>query len=172
MRKLDSVRFIESEDKQMKDKFMVYLAGPIAGCSYKGAVDWREEVQLKMPDGIVGISPMRAKDFLSDSECIHRFGYPSKAGATEQAIMMRDYNDVRRCDALFVNFLEAEQVSIGTVMELAWAYQLQKPVVVAIDEDPDNIHRHCMLNNAMRCQVRSIEEGIDMLSALLLPVPH
>jgi hypothetical protein len=35
--------------------------------------------------------------------------------------MTRDRFDATRCDVLLVNLLGAERVSIGTMMEVAWA---------------------------------------------------
>ena len=47
----------------------VYLAGPIRGCSYDNATDWREyAIKELAKDGIIGVSPMRAKEFLRGIE--------------------------------------------------------------------------------------------------------
>ena len=44
---------------------MVYQAGPIKGCSYKGATDGREYAAAELRKrGIEALSPMRGKEFL------------------------------------------------------------------------------------------------------------
>ena len=39
----------------------IYLAGPIAQCSYKEANDWRDYVSNKLHENIIGISPLRCE---------------------------------------------------------------------------------------------------------------
>ena len=41
----------------------IYLAGPIAGCTYAEATDWRDSVTAAFDPGIKGISPMRMKEW-------------------------------------------------------------------------------------------------------------
>ncbi len=55
----------------------VYLAGPIAGCSYAGCTDWREyAIGALLDAGIKGLSPMRAKEYLKDVERKLEHPYP------------------------------------------------------------------------------------------------
>jgi hypothetical protein len=44
-----------------------------------------------------------------------------------RGITTRDYNDCKRCDILVANFLGADKISIGTVMEIAWAKAFPNP---------------------------------------------
>ena len=50
----------------MKRVLTVYLAGPISGCSYKGATDWRDYVIQELNDEFICLSPMRSKEFLEN----------------------------------------------------------------------------------------------------------
>ena len=150
--------------------YSVYLAGPISGCSYDGAVDWREEVINKLPPQISGFSPMRAKTYLAKETDIED-SYESVVMSSQRGIFARDHYDCRRCDALFVNLLNAERVSIGTVMEIAWAVAYNKPIILVMEEK-GNLHDHAMIREAAPLTVRTIDEGIHLLTALLLPVSH
>jgi len=86
---------------------------------------------------------------------------------TSRGIMTRDFNDVKRCDALLVNMLGLEKPSLGTIMELAWAYALQIPAVVAI-EATGNVHdNHPMLHEAMPFRVETLDEAIHSVAIIL-----
>jgi len=55
----------------------VYLAGPIAGCSYAGCTEWRGEAIRHLDEfGIKGLSPMRAKEYLKGAERKLEHPYP------------------------------------------------------------------------------------------------
>lgn len=153
----------------MKPK--VYLAGAIAGLQYDSATDWRVQAAHALKErGVEALDPMRAKNALSSRGAIStNFHDYEKNGAffTSRGIMTRDFNDVMTCDALLVNLLGLTKPSLGTVMELGWAYALQKPAVVVI-EATGNIHdNHPMLAEAMRFRVTTMEEGIDAVAVIL-----
>ncbi len=51
----------------------VYLSGPITGCSYGGATDWRGYVKSQLKKyNIPSLSPLRAKDYLSKEQSISK----------------------------------------------------------------------------------------------------
>lgn len=150
-------------------KYLVYLAGPITGCSYSECTNWRELVKEKVSEHIDTLSPMRGKENLARFSNPNGIldAYPETALSTYNAINARDYFDVQRSDAIFVNLLGAKKVSIGTVMEIAWARAFSKPVILVMEED--NIHRHSMLLYPCGFQVKTLEEGIEVLKAVIGP---
>lgn len=155
-------------------KPLVYLAGAIAGLEYGEATDWRLLAKHRLAErGIEALSPMRAKDALgarNDGRISTNFQDYANLGAffTSRGIMTRDCNDVRRCDALLVNVLDlpADRPSYGTVMELGWAYLLNKPAVVAI-EDWHVFDRHPMISETMPFRASTLDEAIDLVAVLL-----
>jgi nucleoside 2-deoxyribosyltransferase len=84
--------------------------------------------------------------------------------------MARDKLDVMRADALLVNLLTApETPSLGTIMEIAWAYLLQKPIIVAMTED--NVHhKHPMIRSACSIILPTLEEAIDVTIRMISPI--
>lgn len=154
-------------------KSLVYLAGPISGTTYLESNDWRKYVANNVPEFIEVISPLRSKSYLGnlsgegDGKKIadyysdySRFPLSSKRG-----IMMRDSFDVRRADAILVNLLDAQKISIGTVMEIAWAWDHQKPIVCICQ--PGHIHTHSMLDEAISLTAENLDEGIWLISQIL-----
>ena len=66
---------------------------------------------------------------------------------------------------MFVNFLGALEVSIGTVMEISWATLLRKPVVIVAE--PNNIHLHPMVRESTAFIVPTLEDGIEVTVEVL-----
>lgn len=151
---------------------LVYLAGPISGLSYGSCTDWREFAKADLAaKGITGLSPMRAKDYLKGLETISGTGEEYAHMGTlslPKGVMTRDHFDATRCDVLLANFLGAKSVSIGTVMEVAWAYTHFIPIVVAI-EPSGNPHEHMMMNMAYGWREESLEKALHVAKAILIP---
>lgn len=155
----------------------VYLAGPITGLSYGDSTDWRHEVSRQLAlFGIVGISPLRAKDYLAEEQKIahsydnaHDLHPLATVLSGARGITTRDRWDCHRCDVVFLNLLGATKVSIGTMMELAWADASRIPTVVAIEPE-GNPHDHPMVNECTGFRVSSIEDALSVIRALLVEV--
>jgi nucleoside 2-deoxyribosyltransferase len=148
---------------------LVYLAGPITGLNYAGATDWREYAKSALEPHIVGLSPMRGKHYLAQLQNISGTGEEyAHFGSLSlpRGVMTRDRFDATRCDVLFVNVLGAKSVSIGTVMEIAWADLKHIPVVCAIEKS-GNVHEHMMINEAIGFRAETIDEALHYIKAIL-----
>lgn len=147
----------------------VYLAGPISGLNYNGATEWRDHaIQQLAAIGIKGLSPMRCKEYLQgiddlDKNCVE-YG-AINCLSSPRGIITRDRFDATRCDVLFVNLLGADRISIGTVMEIAWADLSRIPIVCAME--PGNLHEHAMVSEVLGYRVSTIEEGLNIVKAIL-----
>lgn len=150
---------------------LVYLAGGIAGLAGKETIEWRKHATVKLYDlGVEALSPMRAKDALAAQAQIGtNFNEYANKGAffTSRGIMTRDFNDVKRCDALLVNLLGLTKPSLGTIMELGWAYAMQKPCVVAIEAEGNPHDNHPMIHEAMPFRVTTLDEAITSVAIIL-----
>lgn len=89
----------------------VYLCGPINGCTDAEANDWRQYVSQFLPDTI---DPMR-RDYRGIEDAAYR------------EIVELDKIDVADADVILVNY---EKPSVGTSMEVLYAWQMGKRVVV------------------------------------------
>jgi nucleoside 2-deoxyribosyltransferase len=90
----------------------VYLCGPINGCSDSEAKDWREAAKLRLKDTL---DPMRRDYRGRESECCAE-------------IVVLDKRDIEGSDVVLVNYVKP---SVGTSMEIFWAWLLGIPVIVA-----------------------------------------
>jgi len=85
---------------------------------------------------------------------------------TSRAIMSRDHYDCHRCDLVIANVSDMKHASIGTTMEIAWAFHSHKPVILI--EASDGIHcRHPMIAEALLYRVDTVAEALDLAVAVL-----
>jgi nucleoside 2-deoxyribosyltransferase len=147
-------------------KHYVYLAGPIAGQTYDSATDWRYKASKEIDsDKVECLSPMRGKSHLKGVAVLSSGGYEHNAMSTEKGINRRDFFDCTRAECLLVNFLDCgSRVSIGTVMEIAWAYQAKIPTVVVMKMN--NAHVHAMINDCITYRVETMEEAVRLVKFL------
>jgi nucleoside 2-deoxyribosyltransferase len=153
---------------------LVYLAGPITGLDYAGCTNWRNMAVATLAfAGIKGLSPMRWKEYLREQGILpalrnaqEDYEY-AKYGvmSTSRGIMTRDRFDATRCDVLLVNLLGAEKVSVGTVMEIAWADLKRTPIVAVMEAG--NVHEHGMVNEAIGFRCDTLEEGLNIVKGIL-----
>jgi nucleoside 2-deoxyribosyltransferase len=144
----------------------LYLAGPITGKSWEEATEWRNWITQEIqPLGIQVYSPLRFKNYLSHLDKLDD-SYEQFTLSTGKGITTRDRWDATRCDVLLVNFLNTERVSIGTVMEIAWADSKRIPIIVVME--PDNVHMHAMILESVGFIVKTLEEAVICIKALLM----
>jgi nucleoside 2-deoxyribosyltransferase len=151
-------------------QFKVYLAGPIRGLQYNKSETWRDHTKnvLKvLAPNIHCYSPLRAKNFLDDGRIIDT-SYPELGPlASARGIMSRDHFDCQTADAIFCNLMDTDLISVGTVMEIAWAFAYRKPLICCMEKD--NLHEHPMIEEAINFRCSGINEGIDTLIKVLNP---
>jgi nucleoside 2-deoxyribosyltransferase len=139
-------------------KKTLFLAGPLTGVSYSDALDWRKYVESKLPDDVIAFSALRGKSHVA-KERVLRDAYPEHLLSTPQGTITRDRYDVSRCDALFVNFLNSDKVSIGTIMEMAWADARRIPIILVMEAR--NIHDHAFVRQVAGFITRDLDEAIQ-----------
>lgn len=147
-------------------QYLAYLIGPITGTSYADCADWRAFVETNIDQRIGVLSPMRHKEYLSSEKAVAD-SYENHVMSCSRGIMARDHFDCTRANIVLANLLGASRVSIGSVMEIAFAYAHRIPVVLVIEKE--NIHRHSMLVQAAGFVVDNVEDGIAVVERVMLP---
>lgn len=95
----------------------VYLCGPINGCTDEECKDWREEMKAHLGPSCC-IDPMRRD-------------YRGQEAQAFRQIVELDKLDVLEADAILVNY---DRPSVGTSMEVLYAWMHHKPVVIVHPE--------------------------------------
>ena len=155
----------------MKGSCKVYLAGPVAGKTFNEAQGWREQFAA-MLDRTVGpaitcYSPLRGKRDVAERSKRIGLGSYEHPLATDRAIMARDHYDCRTADLIVAHLADADRVSLGTCMELAFAYEMNKLVVATLK--PGGLHDHPMVRAAITHRARDLDEAALMVRLILCP---
>lgn len=148
----------------------VYLAGPISGQTLAGANNWRTIAQEYLSNkGIKAITPLRGKDYLNslvEADGTYKTQYSEHPMSTPHGITCRDRWDSTRCDLLFAYFPDGlDKVSIGTIMEIAWASMSGVYVLAVIEKD--SIHDHGMLTESCSLVLHDFDQALKLIPVIL-----
>lgn len=121
---------------------LVYLCGPINGCTDAECNDWRSYAKSRLPDTL---DPMRRD-------------YRGREAESVNEIVELDKIDVDECDAVIAN---CPMPSVGTSMEVFYAWQLGKPIAVVAPEPVSPWLRYHSTK-----VFATIKEAIDWLETL------
>lgn len=150
----------------MRVSKLCYLAGPITGLTFEEADDWRDIAASRLAEhGIIALSPLRGKDYLRGIGRLLDQYHELNVLSSQKGIVTRDRWDCMRADVVLVNFAGTNHISIGTVMECAWADAARVPIVMVLPRD--NIHNHAMLREVAGFLVETLDEAIATVIALL-----
>jgi len=145
----------------------IYLAGPIGGQTYEGCTGWREYAQKSLAvHNIVGISPMRAKEYLKLAGVIDRNEdgslrvYDDKPLSSSRGVVVRDRYDCIHCDLVLMNLLDAKEVSKGSMIEIGWADAYRVPIILAME--PQNVHSHAMVEGLVSFHVYTLDDALSL----------
>lgn len=127
----------------------VFLSGPMRGVARVDALRWRNDaIALLAPkfDAIHALRGREEKETFTD---------PKSA-------IIRDLNDIRDCDIVLVNDMNADASMIGTAMEVFYAFENKKPVIVF-----GNGHeKDYWLNYHSHMRAGTLEEACDILNKM------
>lgn len=145
----------------------IYIAGAISGQPVDDVFSYFKEVQIFLANvGYTVYSPMLGKAKFRNEMEFQPHGYKHDPIITNHAIVERDRWMVNAIDLVYCNLTMCNgRVSIGSVMELAWAHQLGKHTVVAMEEG--NIHHHAFVLEAADIIFETHESALDYLKTLI-----
>lgn len=144
----------------------VYLAGPVTDCTEGEAKDWREVVRERLHVyGIRSISPVRCEPARGERYTLSnqdpRFG-------TARAIASKNFADVQMCDMALCYMPQSmmkRRLSLGTLVELAWAHALRKPTIL-VSEYP-LLMDHPVVQACANWPLSTLDEACEVLIGIL-----
>lgn len=168
------LRWLSDELRDLQEQFrrlqfppaFVYLAGPIQGCTYGEANDWRKAVAAKLaPHNIIAISPLRCEPLRGER---YDAGSPDPRFGTARAISAKNRLDVRRCDLTLAVLPSprSKPQSYGTMGEAHWGDAYGKPIILCTD-DP-YVSEHPVLDSAVdwKLATRNCPGGTEHFESL------
>ncbi len=141
--------------------FSIYLCGYINGNKLDECLSWRKKIRNhydnwkgKEKYPISWLDPMNGKNLESISSDGNKSDIPARA------FMLRDYHGVKEANLLIVNLdtFQEKRPLLGTIYELAWAFQDHKPVI-AIGTDKNYIE-HPFIKETIVSLFPTVEELI------------
>ena len=145
----------------------IYIGGSITGQTYEEASKYFDTTKFDLKQmGYYVYSPLTAKGYLRTEIKPLKAGGYNYPISTNHAIFERDRWCVQQADIFYLNLmLSGTRVSIGGIMELAWASALGKHTIVSLPED--NIHRHAFVLEAADIIFNNHEETMVYLDHLI-----
>ena len=114
--------------------FRIYMAGHMSMLKLEESIGWRKEIRnhyvMKAWNDLVFLDPYNGKCLSSIS------GDGLTSDVPSEAIFDRDYNCVKSADLIIANMntFGSERVPFGTISEVAWAWQMKKPIIMITQE--------------------------------------
>lgn len=151
-------------------QYKIYLSGPIASLSPDEAVTWRTFAQGVLRDysggQVLGICPMRNSNFVKGSH----HGMTDDVVGNNDRIMKRCLYDVKDCDMMFVNVIDAPaRISMGTNIEVGFAIALGKPIYAATEKGSQYAKDVLFMGCIGDCMFDDLTVGLQRCCDFLLP---
>ena len=127
----------------------IYLSRPMAGRGFAEVDEWyTREVNFCRGLGLDVFHPWLSEEELGPDKRFVATGHDhaSAPTATTNAIVGRDRWMATNVDLLLTDLTEAQTVSIGCMMELAWAYDHGAHTIVVMKDK--SVHRHAFVTGA------------------------
>lgn len=143
----------------------IYLVHPISGYVAEEVFQYYKDTEARLKAiGYDVLTPMYGQRYLRCDKEVRAFGYTMPC-TTNHAIMGRDHWMVKQCDILYANLIGTKTVSIGGMMEMAWAYDNDKHIIVSLEKE--NIHAHAFVYEAADIVYENHEDAITYLEQLV-----
>ncbi len=144
----------------------VYIAHPISGRTRNEVMEYIYETAAELHAlNFTVLQPMTGKDELRVEKKYKAYGNDHPL-ATNHAIVRRDFWMVDQADIIYCNLMSADEVSIGCVAEIAWAYKDNKNIIISKPEEGP--HHHAFVLEMASVLYPTHKEAMHYL-ALLAP---
>lgn len=136
----------------------IYLVHQISGLTPKTVTDYYESlIKFCKHLGYTVLFPMDLRGGSLTST--------DMPPAASHTIFQTDKWFVQSADVVYASFVGCTRISIGSMMELAWASFLGKHVVVAME--PENVHRHPFVLEAASVVFETEKDAKNHLRTLI-----
>ena len=127
----------------------VFLSGPMRGVPREEALLWRKEASKMLSGKFYVLHALRGRE-------------KKETFTDPRAAVIRDLNDIKRADILLVNDTFKDRSMIGTSMEIFFAHEEKKPVIVF-----GNAHAgDYWLDYHSHLRVKNLKEACEVLNKM------
>ena len=143
------------------NKPKIYIAHPISGGSATEVYKWFDDTaNTLMNFGFDVMSPLLGKGHLRTELKFRAEGYNHPL-STNHAIYERDKWMCERADVVLTDLSGTERVSIGCMMEMAWAAAAGVHTICVMPKE--NVHRHAFVLEAADIVFETFDEAMTYL---------
>jgi len=147
----------------MSENLVIYLAGYIQGSVINQCISWRKRIReyyqnwkgtgIDYP--LIILDPLNGENFNEISPDGLKGCFPPNA------IVHKDYVCIEKSDLIICNTdtFGQNRPLIGTIYELAWAYEKRKPVIMITNDMV--FEQHPFITNTVSWYVKSVEELLE-----------
>lgn len=140
----------------------VYLAGSIYGSKIEQCKEWRKKIRDHYHNYKGQRYPIDWLDPVNGEDTVELSPDGTKSNIPSAAIHLRDHTSVTKLANLVIANMDRfgeTRYPIGTIMEVAWAWHCQVPVIVISNEE--TYKNHPMFATATAILVPSVEELLE-----------
>lgn len=130
-------------------KKIVFLSGPMRGVSRPEAIAWRKKAEKFLCENFSILHAYRGRE-------------EKEAFSDPRAAIIRDKNDILRCDIMLVNDTYENASMIGTAMEIFFAFLHDKPIIVFGNAHPKDY----WLNYHIHTRTDTLEEACELINRM------
>lgn len=143
----------------------IYCTKPMRGHSYEWVVSYYNELQdILEGQGWSVLNPMTGKSYLAKEREFKASGYQQPL-SNDHAIVERDRWMTKQADVLLVNLLDVDEVSIGSMFEMAWGYDNGKHIVTLVQKE--SVHYHAFVLQTSHVIYDNLNDALDYLAKLI-----
>jgi hypothetical protein len=143
----------------------VYCAHPINGLALDEVIEYYSQICYKLKGlGFKITHPMVSGDSIrTDTESRSEPTNPNPKNSNH-AIVKRDYWLISQADIFYLDLTGCKNISIGCVMELAWANAHNKYTIVVMEKN--NIHAHAFVIETACVVFDTPEPALDYMQKM------
>lgn len=140
----------------------IYVGHPITGLDGDEVIQYYDTIKGQLLGHTI-LCPMTGKDHLRTAKDLGA-DLEDHPITKNHAIFSRDEWMVSHCDMVLMDLSGATNVSIGCVMELAFASSYKKHIVLVMEKG--NIHNHAFVKEAAHIIYETLDEALDYINQL------
>lgn len=129
----------------------IFLAGPMRGVKREESLGWRIKATKLLENNFNVVHALRGRE-------------EKETFLDPRAAVIRDKSDILNCDLVLVNDSVADVSMIGTAMEILFAHEVNKPIIVF-----GSVHsKDYWLNYHIHTRVKTLKQACEHICKLFI----
>ena len=150
----------------MDKPFYIYCVHAMSGLKWEEVESYYKRAKTDLDAmGYYTMHPMCAKSELKGNKFDPKAGETGNSVVSAHGITRRDHWMVRKSDIVFADLSGCKKKSIGSISEIATAYELGKHTIGVMEKG--SVHEHAFMSEQLDVTFETYEEAINYLQKLI-----